>query len=244
MTCEVRARSTPLLACRLLVRRGSIALLVSLSAGTGACGRSDQPVPLSSLALVLHATAPDGAVVSGLRAWADGRELGNTRGDGSLDATVSGREGQRVMLSFACPLGHRTLDAQRELWLRRARPIAKRPAAIALSVRCQPIERVAALVVRARGSRSAGLPVLAQGEVIGRTSSDGTAHLLIATRARSALRVTIDTSAVPALRPANPVQTFELLDADRLLLFEQRFALEARTPIIRQRLGGRPYRID
>lgn len=235
-------RSRPRSPLALSVLRALIALLASTSAA--ACTRSEQPVPLSSFAIVLRATTPDGSAVSGLRAWADGRELGSTHGDGSLNATVRGRQGQRVALTFACPAGHRTLEAQRELWLRRAQPIAHPAAALALTVRCQPIERLAALVVRARGSRSGGLPVLVRGEVIGQTAPDGTAHLLIPTRAQSALRVTIDTSTVPALRPASPVQTFEVRDADRLLLFEQRFAMEARAPILRQRAGGRPYRID
>jgi hypothetical protein len=226
----------------LRVLRALIALLASTSAS--ACAQTEPPVPLSSLPIVLRASTPDGVGVSGLRAWADGRELGSTRGDGALKATVNGREGQRVVLTFACPPGHHTLDAQRELWLRRAQPLAAQPAALALTVRCDPIARVAALVVRARGPHSGGLPVRVQGELVGQTAADGTAHLLIATRAQHALRVTLDTSAVPAIRPVSPVQTYEMRDADRVLLFEQPFALEARAPIARQDPKRRPYRID
>jgi hypothetical protein len=243
--CDVHARPRPRRRRQLATTRlFAFALLACADFGASACARSAQPLPLTELPIVLRASTPDGAVVAGLRAWADGRELGSTRGDGVLNATLRGREGQRVALSFACPPGQRTLDAQRELALRRMQPVARGAAALTIAVACQPIERVAALVVRARGPRRHGLPVLVGGEVVAHTAHDGTAHLLIPTRAHSTLRVTIDTKAAPALRPISPVQTFEVRDADRLLLFDQRFALDARTPVARQPSIRRPYRID
>jgi hypothetical protein len=242
---EVHARLRPcspgLLATPCLF---AFTLLACAAFGASACARSEPPVPLAELPIVLRASTPEGAVVSGLRAWADGRELGSTRGDGVLSASLRGHEGQRIALSFACPPGQRTLDAQREVALRRMQAIASGAAALTISVACEPIERVAALVVRARGPRSHGLPVLVGGEVVAHTAHDGTAHLLIPTRAHSTLRVTIDTKAAPALRPISPVQTFEVRDADRLLLFDQRFALDTRTPVARQPSIRRPYRID
>jgi hypothetical protein len=226
-----------------VIRRGHGLALAALLAA--ACTRSDRQVPRPALAVVVQARTPEGRAVPELRAWADGRELGSTHADGALHATLRGAEGQRVVLAFACPASHRTLDPRRELWLRAPRPLeGTRSPALALAVRCEPIERAAALVVRARGPRSTGLPVRVQGEVLAQTARDGTAHLLIAARAQSTLRVTLDTSAVPALRPANPVHTFELGGEDRLLLFEQRFRMEARAPILRQRPLQRPHRID
>jgi hypothetical protein len=178
--------------------------------------------------------------------WADARELGSTRADGQLQATLRGVEGQRVVLTVACPPGHRTLDPRRALQLQVPRPVAGagQGATLALTVRCAPIERVAALVVRARGPGSAGVPVRVGGEALAQTAADGTAHLLLTARARSALRVTLDTSGVPGLHPASPARTFEIGDDDRLLLFEQRFQLPPRAPIHRQRSTPHPYRLD
>jgi hypothetical protein len=210
-----------------------------------ACKQPDRKEPRSRLAIAVRAVTPGGEPVADVRAWADGRELGVTRGDGRLRAMLAGREGQRVQLTFACPAGHRTLDPRRELALQATRPVtAQREATISLAVRCAPIEHLAALVVRASGANTAGLPVRAQGQTLGQLARDGTAHLLVPVRARQPLRVMLDTSAVPALRPANPTQTFELRDQDRVVLFEQRFSAVTRKLPTRAPLVRRPYRID
>jgi hypothetical protein len=212
-----------------------------------ACRPSDRQEPLSvfSLAIVVRAQTPSGEPVGDARAWADGRELGATLSNGELQAQLRGREGQRVTLSFACPVTHRTLDERRELALRAARPVAgSRPAPLVVAVRCAPIEHLAAVVVRASGARVAGLPVRVQGEPLARLAHDGTAHVLVPVRARQPLRVMLDTSAVPALQPPSPVQTFELRDEDRLVLFEQRFGAVVRKAPTRPPPRLRPYRID
>lgn len=224
-----------------------ILALLACATLTCACQRYDRQEPLSplSLAIVVRARTPSGDSVADLRAWADGRELGVTRADGELHAQLQGQEGQRVALSFACPVTHRTLDERRELTLRATQPIAgAQLAVLAIAVRCAPIEHLAAVVVRASGPGVAGLPVRFQGEPLARLAHDGTAHVLVPVRARQPLQVMLDTSAAPALRPANPVQTFELRDDDRLVLFEQRFSALARTPLTRPPPRPRPYRID
>lgn len=218
--------------------------LVPLALLALGCQQREQPVRRSTLPITLRASEPNGEPVADVRVWADGRELGTTGAQGQLNAALEGVDGQRFALSFACPASHRTPNPRRELRLRAPRPIAGHDAPLALAVACEPVERVAALVVRARGPRSAGLPVHVQGELLGQTARDGTAHLLIRARAHSVLRVMLDTSAVPALRPTNPVHSFELGQEDRLVLFEQRFTVEARAPISRQATPRRPYRID
>jgi hypothetical protein len=225
----------------------TLALLACATLAPCACQPADRQEPLSALAIaiVVHAQTPSGDPVADLHAWADGRELGVTRADGDLDAPLRGREGQRVALSFACPVTHRTLDPRRELVLRTTQPLeGSKPAALAVAVRCAPIEHFAAVVVRASGPAVAGLPVLVQGEPLARVARDGTAHVLVRVGARQPLRVMLDTRAAPQLRPANPVQTFELRDEDRLVLFEQRFGAVARTPPTRPPPRARPYRID
>lgn len=210
-----------------------------------ACQQPARQEPRSQLAIVVRAMTPGGELVADVRAWADARELGVTRGDGVLHAMLAGREGQRVQLTFACPAGHRTLDPRREFPLQATRAVtAQREATVSLTVRCAPIEQLAALVVRASGASAAGLRVRVEGEALGQLGRDGTAHLLVAVRARQPLRVMLDTSAAPALRPANPMQTFELRDQDRVVLFDQHFSAATRkVPTTAPRVR-RPYRID
>lgn len=227
--------------------RAPLALLAAALA-TLAC-RGEPPT--ARFAASLRARTPGGEPVAGVRAWADGRALGSSSDDGVLRAELRGREGATVELAAACPAAYRTEPASRRLTLRRVlgASAAASSQALQLDVRCMPIEISAALVVLANGRAASGLPLRVQGEVLGQTGPDGSAHLLVTAPADSTVRVEIDTSARPELRPRNPVHTFRIQNEDSILFLEQSFELAPRVAPARRRIRPtpaprRPQRID
>jgi hypothetical protein len=194
--------------------RGAVALILLASAC--ACGeppRDAEPFPLELLAST-SARVP----VAGVRVWADAQELGTTSARGALHAELRGREGRAVTLTSACPPGFRTAEARRRIVLQHL-------GALALRIACEPTERTAVLVVRARAAAPlAGVPIRRDGSVIGQTGADGTAHLMLTLRPGTALRLALDTAGWPELVPRDPVQSYTVADEDSLLLFDTAFA--------------------
>jgi hypothetical protein len=199
----------------------ALALLLVLTGW--ACGKNEPEHHRFGIELRALTTSDQG--VPGSRFWADGRELGVTDASGALHASVDGREGRAVWLSNACPPAYRALTPNRRLVLRHTRAAqASATPALELTARCEPLARRAALVVRARGPEVAGLPIRANGETVGQTGLDGSAHLLLSVRPHAALRVQLITAAHPELVPRDPVQSFELEDDDSILLVDQELA--------------------
>jgi hypothetical protein len=213
--------------------------------GLAACGAAE-PRP-ERFEIHLLALESSGKSLADVRFWADGKQLGVSDASGRLRVELAGYEGQPVALSTACPPGYRTLEPQRSLVLRRVQRGKEAVASLELRATCTTLERTVALVVRASGPSSAGLPIRVRGEVIGQTDSDGLAHLLLKSRPQMTLRVTIDTSSQPSLRPRDPVHTFEVADADAVVLIEQPFE-RAVARVRKARPAGPapklPYRID
>ena len=201
---------------------------VVLALGHGGCSTIERSEPAAErFAAELRAHTPNARPVAGVRAWADGRALGTTSERGVLAMALEGREGRPVELTIACPAAYRTDPPSRKLVLRRVRDGSGRPP-LRLDALCIPLETSAALVVLASGPSPGGLPVRMQGEVIGQTGDDGSAHLLVTGRTGATQQVQIDTSARPALQPRSPVHTVRLEDEESILLVEQRFTLPPR----------------
>jgi hypothetical protein len=226
--------------------------LLMLAITLGAC--TEQLQIKRRFALRFRAQTTSGATVADVRVWADGDELGVTNDEGELQVSLTGHPGQAVSLSVACPPAYRTVDARRRLILRDVHATTERkPRAdstgIQLTAECEPLERMAVIVVRTRGPGTAGLPINVGGELVGLTQPDGTAHLLVRTPPHRSVRVEVDTSQHPELLPSNPVQTFQVDDDDSILLFEQALVVAPiargahRSPS-RTRRGRVPYRID
>jgi len=72
------------------------------------------------------------------------------------------------------------------------------------------------------------LPVLIRGEVVAQTGASGTAHVLLKERAGSAVRLTLDTSSSPRLRPASPTRIFTVAGKDDFAVWDQPFDLIAK----------------
>jgi hypothetical protein len=226
-------------------------LVGSIVSALIACGGPAPSRPVAQRVTV-HARSTDGRDVPGVRLWVDGRELGTTDAAGRLESDLGARERARVVITAACPSAYRTVDERRELSLHRVLGRAPRASAPSLQLRvsCEPLEVLAALVVRVRGDGVADLPVRVRDRVVGQTDPEGAAHLLLRGRPDSSVTVQLDTSRVPGLQPESPVQTFELGQQPSVLVFERtltrprpvrRSPRPALTTALRSRL---PYRVD
>lgn len=216
-----------------------------------ACSQAEPP-RVTRLPATIRARSPDGLGVAGVRVWADGRELGTTDAEGQLGTTLEGKEGARVAITSACPPAYRTLDERRELTMRRLHATPNQPTAsrLQLTLTCEPLELLTALVVRIRGELTSGLPIRVRDQVVGQTGPDGTAHLVLRTRPDASLTVELDTSAEARLAPINPVQTFQLGKEPSVLVFDQTLTRPraARRGLRPARLAaptrGLPYRVN
>lgn len=227
-------------------------LLAALIACVGTLGACAQPIA-RPFPIRLRAEAAPGSPLEGVRAWAAGRDLGTTDAHGQLLATLTGIEGDRVSLAIACPAGHHSDSPERDVPLRRVEGITGASGSLDVVVRCEPMRRQVALVVRAEGPAAASLPIEVQERRVGQTDATGVAHILLDEPPGTTLRVRVVTSAHPALQPRDPVQTFRVANEDSVLLFAQAFT-ESR-PTIRRRTQRvalppsapttmRPYRIE
>lgn len=212
------------------------------------CMRAEAP-RAARLPANIRALSPDGHGVAGVRVWADGRELGTTNAEGQLATALEVGTTARVVITAACPPAYRTLDERRELAVRPLQA-ASGHATLQLAIACQPLELLAALVVRLRGAATTGLPIRVRDQIIGQTASDGTAHIVLRTRPNSSLTIELDTTKDPQLQPRNPVQTFQVGKEPSVLVFDQtltrprRAHRAGRRPRFADRTRGLPYRVD
>jgi hypothetical protein len=211
----------------------------------GACS---EPEPATvSRAIELHAVSVGDQSLAGLRAWLDGKPIGETKSDGVLRATLRGGPRQRVRLSWACPAAYEPATGERELVLDSVTAQGLRPPPLKLDARCSALEISAALVVRARGAPPQGIPIRVRNEVVARTDEDGLAHLVLRARRGSALTVALDTSAYPRLIPESPVETFQLGSDDTILLLDRALStprIKPKRPAKKPEPLDKPFRIE
>ncbi|MDH5670973.1 MAG: hypothetical protein OEZ06_02430 [Myxococcales bacterium] len=197
-----------------------LSIVTTTITAAAACSRpSAPPAPVQ---LTVEALTPGGKAVAGVRLWADGRELGRTDASGRLSQKLAGR----VELTSACPAGYHGDSTARVLNSRSPHQTKLAPEPITIRLRCEPLLHLAAVVVRAEGGP--GLPVLIDGEPAAQTDAEGLVHLMLERPPGSSLRVAIDTTSEPSLRPQNPVQTFHLEQGDSILLFDQKLSRRRR----------------
>lgn len=206
-------------------------------------------VVVVSRSIELYAATTGGDAIAGLRAWADGSAIGETDSRGALTKTLRSVKGGTVTLTWACPVGYRAQSERRNVMLDGGDSAAsKRGDALTpllLKVICEPLEQLAALVVRVRGAPQAGLPIQARDEVVGRTDPDGIAHVLLRVRPKTTLTIGLDTSAYPELVPQNPIETFQLGSEESVLLLDRTLTIKKREPKKKRsppRIRNEPHR--
>lgn len=183
-----------------------------------------------------------GDAVPGATITLDALMRGVTDATGALRVELSGVVGQRVPVDVTCPDGYRPRAAASEVVLRRANgsDSADSPL-LTLDAECLPERRRGVLVVHAVGAPS--FPVLINGERIGATGASGITHIPLDLVPGTVLRVTLDTSSAPELRPVDPMQRFAIEDRDTVLVLDQAFVSPMPKRVAR-RPRDVPYRIN
>jgi hypothetical protein len=206
------------------------AAIAALATGAGC----DARVPIDAYTVEVSVRSDTGAPLPGIAIRAHDTLLGETGPLGGLRVELTAPEGTHLRLAAECPETHRPAP-ETVLRLRHFAGIDAANNLLRVSFECRPRQRHAAVVVRAAGH--AGLPVLLHGQKVARTNEAGNAHLLVALDPGESLRLALDTSAHPRLRPHDPTAAFTLGDADEVFVFEYNPVLE---PLPRVRRPRRP----
>jgi hypothetical protein len=130
---------------------------------------------------------------------------------GKASLSVSAGLDRRIRIAAVCPEAYRPSEP---------RTVAMAGAGrLELRFQCRPRLRTLAVVVNA--PRAQGLTMRADGESIGKIGADGTLHAVLKRTPEAELRLMLDTSSAPQLRPQNPVQDVVVPDRDEILVFDQ-----------------------
>ena len=211
------------------------------------CGANEGTYAASRFAIEFHINNDDGDAVKSAAVRTGGKDLGVTGAEGMLKVELTGTEGQTVPVTVTCPHGCAGTEKPSLLRLSHTRRIDFNGyQATRFEATCTREVRDIVLVVRAQGG--ARLAVNVDGTPSGATNADGIAHVLVhADRQMKALKVSLDTSSRPELKPKNPSRTYELAGNDAILLFDQTFvstpkrAFRAAPPKPSRHI---PYRVD
>jgi hypothetical protein len=189
-----------------------------------------------------QASSDDGEPLAGVIIAGNGKKLGVTAADGTFTSHLRAREGSTLRPRATCPKGFREPLQPQPLTLRRFRSLDRKADELRVSIECRATERLVALVVNT--DRRPDLPVVMDGREIGRTNSEGVAHLALRMAPNTTFRVALDTSDQRTLRPKSPTATFTVGDADSLVLFDQAFVEEIKRKKRRRRKKAKPPPVD
>jgi hypothetical protein len=200
---------------------GHVALLL------GACDKPRAAVP--EHLVEVQARGDDQWPLADAEVSIDGRPVGVTDEDGRLSLVLRRPDGAVVTLTAQCPPGYRGGEQKRTLALHQTRALGG-PSRVPIqtTVECRPEMRKAAILVRS----APHIPVMVVGREVARTDATGVAHIALPLVPHSSVRLTLDTSQEPRLRPESPSRAFSMADADEMFVFEQPLEL---TPLPRKK---------
>lgn len=131
--------------------------------------------------------------------------------NGKASLTVSAALDRRVRIRALCPEAYRSSEPRTVSVSGGVR--------LELRFQCRPKLRTLAVVVNA--PHAEGLLMRADGEPIGKIGADGTLHAVLKRPPEAELRLMLDTSSAPLLRPQNPVEDVLVPDRDEIVVFDQ-----------------------
>jgi hypothetical protein len=140
-----------------------------------------------------------------------------TDAQGKVSLTVSAALDRRLRIRADCPEAYRPSEPRTVT--------TAGSALLELRFQCRPRLRTLAVVIHAPDG--AGLTARADGEPIGKVAADGTLHAVLKRPPEAELRLTLDTSTAPLLRPQSPIQDVLVPDRDEIVVFDQPFTLAA-----------------
>jgi hypothetical protein len=225
----------------------TFAVAVALLAlfGCNEAGKQAERYPVRLLAF-----DDQGEKVAGVAIAFGDQALGSTAQSGMLELELAGGEGDRVQLQASCPEGFAEPSEQPSLTLMRFQSVdPEADRFTTLRVVCARSAHIAVVALR---SGQPDLPVLLRGEEVARTSSTGTAHVIVENAPGTQFQLTLDTSQKPDLRPHSPTRMFSVGAGDDFSVWDQAFAQAPKPkPRVRKKRAPEPepqrvvpYRLD
>ncbi len=210
-------------------------LIIALAVSMGMVACANPPPPLEHHFIIVALS--DGEPLSGVTIITNGERSGETDERGELHVGLTGPNGATVPLAVECPDAYRSPSDVRPLRLQSFQQLepADDSPMIRRTVFCLPTERNAAIVVRTDGL--ADLPISIRGREVARTDQSGIAHFSLRLRPNRSVRVRLDTSSRPDVRPQRPESTLRMPDRDEVFIIVQPFGVEDAP---RQRRRRRP----
>ena len=196
-------------------------LIVALSA-VALTSCEGLPNALRPSAVVFVIESDPGVRLPRTHVFVDGKRVGESDSAGLLRTQIYGQPGQRLGIEHDCPDGYEAPSEPKILRLRKFEGVDRSgPLAMEITLRCRPMKRLAAVIVRAKNG--SGLPVLLDGQSVARTNGSGVAHFSIRGAAGTEYAVKLDTGERPWLLPQFPTQLITLPDADEIFVVNQSF---------------------
>lgn len=207
-------------------------VLATNLAGTSAC---TAPEPeRSAFEVTVRVEGDPGVPVAGAELGVAGAKVGTTGATGVARLAFRGVDGETFDVAVTCPAGHRSPARPLAVTLHTIADPSRRPEYVA---RCPPSTR--SVVVAVRAENGPNLPVLHLGREVARTDGSGAAHVLLSVAPDEPFSLVLATTEKGAerLRPQSPSASFVARERDEVLLFDQRFAVEAPKPVVRGPIG-------
>ncbi len=201
--------------------RSCVIAMTAIVFFTAACEKERSK--LDSYPVIFQAKEPNGRPVGQVSVLINSGLTGTTDAQGRLRVSLQGKEGAQVKVQADCPEGFVDPVELQPFVLRKVLTFSANPEPqpIEFLIPCKPALIKAVVMVRTGGQ--ADLPVLIDGREVGRTTSEGVAHVMVRMAPGTEFQVKLSTSHKPRLRPQEPSQTFSVPEVESVLVFDQAF---------------------
>jgi hypothetical protein len=182
----------------------------------------------SRFEILLKVTTDGNAPVSGALLQLKDATVGTTGAEGSSVLKFTANEGESFDIGVQCPAGMQSPPKPVQITLRKLADTSRRPE---FTASCPSATKVVVVAVRADGGPN--LPVLYLGNEVARTDASGAANvaLRLAPNDTFELKLSTNDKGSERLRPQNPSLSFTMKDKDDVVVFEQKFSLEAKKAV-------------
>ena len=205
-----------------------------------ACGGGGDAMVTTRADVVLLTQTDSGEPLAGVKVRVGNEDLGESDGLGVLHTVAEGPSGTLVPIAYECPEGFQAKDEPSPLQLVAFQSVgepSEEARGLEFRLECSATERWAALVVKAG---QPDLPVLVDGEEVGRTDETGIAHHTLRAAPGSTHQITVLTPD-PRMRPQNPSpSTIAIRDVSETFVVEKEISIAR--PTMRRR--GRRSRMS
>lgn len=182
------------------------------------------PAPPEPYPVLLIVERDPGVPIAGASVLYKGKSIKDTDANGAAFLQLQKPDGEQVELNITCPPDTTPAEPLRIKVLR-----VQGQKYLEQRVRCAPLIRHIAVSVRV--DDGPGLPVSYLGEVKATTDASGAAHFLMDVPPNQPIKLRIDASAFPKLKPQYDEVAFQVADADDMFSVQSKFIPEAKKVI-------------